>query len=312
MFDNAIQSFVLFSSLLVATVACGPTLPEGALGTPFGADAQSTSATWGAPCEGWSGWIGEEAEKTYVQLLDMHARMASVDPEHPDVKAVKRQMSFLREALVNQRMGGAAQLRLLELKMQEDELSMYLGPENPELMAVRAQIQAFETLAQDTQPSEPSIPYLDLRLQEVELSHYYGERHPRMVEVREEIASLEAAGMHVRTPKEERTHRFEVCSTGPIQAFGAPASVRVMREGTHFEALQLTWVACSTKIAGLRAEWGDALGLDPEDNNARWGTGEFILVEDDETLDRCTLTIAGPRWGTAYQETLEKMGGAEP
>lgn len=273
-------------TLAVLLSGCGPAVPTGALGVSFGDHAQDATATWGSPCGPWNGWVGEEIGHTVVKLQEERAALPSDDPR---VAEIDNQIAFLRESLEMERMGGSISLRYLEIKMRERQLQSAQGGE-PELQVVRAQLAMLGALSEEDE--EPSLDYIDLRLQETRLSILHEDEHPRMAEIREELAALEAS-----PGPSERGHRFEVCATGPIQAYGAPAAARVLREGEHFEALQLTWSSCAAKHTMLREQWQESLGLEPQLDTYTWPNGEFVLVERDDTADTCTLTVAGARWG---------------
>lgn len=97
---------------------------------------------------------------------------------------------------------------------------------------------------------------------------------------------------------------FEICEDmdHPLRAFGGEAFVQLFIRGNKIEGLQLTFNSCDERWDSLRDEVRREFDLSSQsttDIYDSWSSGELIrLVREGKS---CTLTIAGPDFGKAYE-----------
>ena len=114
---------------------------------------------------------------------------------------------------------------------------------------------------------------------------------------------------------------FEACADRdrPVTAFGAPANARLVRLAGNLDGVQLLFGACAARRKRLRDAVVAAFDLDShsDDPYQTWDDGSLVRLAHDGRDDTCTLTVAGPRFGKAYQswllaQGLGSLGGARP
>jgi len=95
---------------------------------------------------------------------------------------------------------------------------------------------------------------------------------------------------------------FEMCrpASASISAFGAPASVVLIQKDGRIEGAQLAFADVAD---GGRLRQAILKEYDVEDSPSAyqtWSSGEAVRLEEEPQRAMLQLTVAGPRFGTAY------------
>lgn len=106
---------------------------------------------------------------------------------------------------------------------------------------------------------------------------------------------------------------FEFCSdvTAPVQAFGSPSSVRLIRKGTELEAIELTFRNCAAQWSRLCNAVSEEFRLRPStdaDIYEIWSSGEVVHLAHDQRDDTCSLTVGSRRFGKVYRSYQLRQG----
>lgn len=106
---------------------------------------------------------------------------------------------------------------------------------------------------------------------------------------------------------------FEACSdmASPVEAFGFPAEVRLLRKDRILEAIELTFRNCAANWDRLRDAVLSEFHLSAPDDTGIyqvWSSGEIVHLERDRRDDTCTLTIGRGEFGRAYREYQLRRG----
>lgn len=100
----------------------------------------------------------------------------------------------------------------------------------------------------------------------------------------------------------------------PRVALGAEGLVRLVRGGARLDGVQVVYRACATDDARqrqLRAGLRDELHLKAPDAAVPyevWGDHSLVHFVTDARDGTCTLTVAGPRFGSSFRAALLRGG----
>ena len=106
---------------------------------------------------------------------------------------------------------------------------------------------------------------------------------------------------------------FDTCSdiASPVEAFGAQATIRLIRKNGKLEAVELTFRNCAEAWDRLSVAVASELHLNPADDTGIyqvWRSGEVVHLAPDRRDNTCTLTVGGAEFGTAFQSYQLRLG----
>lgn len=98
----------------------------------------------------------------------------------------------------------------------------------------------------------------------------------------------------------------------PLEVLGERGVVRLVRAGRGLEGVQVSYTDCAaSRRARLVRALARDLGLESAQSDVPyevWGDDSLVHFETDAQDGTCTLTVAGPRFGRAFQRSLLRSG----